>query len=99
MSERRPEQSVEQAAIELEGQLNQALDDFASVHASLVRRACQVPDGTPLDDAVVCTFLGHTLGLVRKLQGRASAERLALTVLERLETAASMQRQSVERLQ
>ena len=76
------------AAVELQHVLDAALERFAVEHAPLLRRACQVPEDLErLDMVVVCTFLGHTLEILRNAHGRSHAERVALAVLDRLDTA------------
>lgn len=78
------------AAVELATVLDQALQRFADEHGELVRRACEVPDSiTELDMVVACTFLGHTIEIVRKAHGHQHAENVALAVLGQLEGASA----------
>jgi hypothetical protein len=75
--------STPEGAVELGKALDQVLLDFEAQHGQLLRRVCAVPDAlASLREVVVCTFLGHTLEQLRRLRGRAKAERVVQILLD-----------------
>lgn len=79
------------AAVQLERQLDRALESFAYEHDRLLRAGCLASDSVPAEELALTTMFGHTVRRLIEARGRIATERLALCLCEQLAIVAEAQ--------
>lgn len=72
------------SAVQLEHELDRAVEAFGVDHEKLLRAACLESDSVPIGELALTTLFGHTIRRLVEARGRIATERLALCLCEQL---------------
>jgi hypothetical protein len=78
--------------LQLERELDRAIEAFWLDHERLLRTACAASGGMPTADLALVTVFGHAVRRLVESRGRIATERLALCLCEQLAQASEERR-------